>query len=94
LAGDLVVLVAKGKTLRTALRKKADFVPSPAGLQPAPTLERRRQISAIPASLRHDLIEQAAYARAEARGFAPGGEIQDWLAAEIEVDDLIRARYL
>jgi ribosome-associated protein len=28
----LVVLVAKGKTLRTALRKKADFVPSPAGM--------------------------------------------------------------
>jgi ribosome-associated protein len=30
--GDLVVLVAKGKTLRTALRKKADIVPSPAGI--------------------------------------------------------------
>jgi ribosome-associated protein len=27
----LVVLAAKGKTLRTALRKKADIVPSPAG---------------------------------------------------------------
>ncbi len=30
--GDLVVLAAKGKTLRTALRKKADSVPSPAGI--------------------------------------------------------------
>lgn len=30
--GDLVVLAAKGKTLRTALRKKADIVPSPAGI--------------------------------------------------------------
>jgi ribosome-associated protein len=28
----LVVLAAKGKTLRTALRKKADIVPSPAGI--------------------------------------------------------------
>jgi ribosome-associated protein len=28
----LVVLDAKGKTLRTALRKKADIVPSPAGI--------------------------------------------------------------
>src|SRR4029078_9533321 len=28
--GDLVVLTAKGNTLRTALRKKADIVPSPA----------------------------------------------------------------
>jgi ribosome-associated protein len=30
--GDLVVLAAKGTTLRTALRKKADIVPSPAGI--------------------------------------------------------------
>ena len=30
-SGNLVVLAAKGKTLRTALRKKADIVPSPAG---------------------------------------------------------------
>jgi len=28
----------------------------------------------------------AAYYRAEARGFAPGGELEDWLAAEREVD--------
>jgi len=32
LAGDLVVLVGKGNTLRTALRKKAEIVPSPAGI--------------------------------------------------------------
>ena len=70
-----------------------EAVPLPAGLQPVAVLERR-EVSAIPASLRHDLIAQAAYSRAEARGFAPGGEIEDWLAAEIEVDDLIRARYL
>ncbi len=71
-----------------------DGVPQPAGLQPVVVVTERREISAIPASLRHDLIAQAAYARAQARGFAPGGEVEDWLAAEIEVDDLIRARYL
>jgi ribosome-associated protein len=32
LKGELVVLAAKGNTLRTALRKKADIVPSPAGI--------------------------------------------------------------
>jgi ribosome-associated protein len=32
LLGDLVVLVGKGNTLRTALRKKADVMPSPAGI--------------------------------------------------------------
>ncbi len=31
-------------------------------------------------------IEQAAYRRAESRGFAPGHEMDDWLAAEREID--------
>lgn len=32
------------------------------------------------------LIAKAAYFRAESRGFAPGHETEDWLAAEAEVD--------
>jgi hypothetical protein len=32
------------------------------------------------------LIAKAAYFRAESRGFAPGHETEDWLAAESEVD--------
>lgn len=32
------------------------------------------------------LIAKAAYYRAEKRGFAPGHEAEDWLAAEAEVD--------
>jgi hypothetical protein len=32
------------------------------------------------------LIAEAAYFRAEKRGFAPGNEAEDWLAAEQEVD--------
>ena len=31
------------------------------------------------------LIAQAAYYNAEARGFAPGHELDDWVAAEAEV---------
>jgi len=37
--------------------------------------------------LRHRLIERAAYHRAVRRGFSPGGELDDWLAAEQEVND-------
>jgi hypothetical protein len=38
------------------------------------------------------LIAEAAYFRAEKRGFAPGHEAEDWLAAEREVDAaLLRA---
>jgi hypothetical protein len=39
------------------------------------------------ATTRHSMIAEAAYYRAERRGFAPGGEIQDWCEAESSVDD-------
>lgn len=41
----------------------------------APSLEQRRA-----------MIAQAAYFRAEQRGFAPGGELEDWLAAEAQIE--------
>jgi len=38
------------------------------------------------------LVAEAAYLRAEQRHFAPGHEVEDWLAAESEVDaKLLRA---
>jgi Protein of unknown function (DUF2934) len=36
--------------------------------------------------VRHASIAEAAYFRAERRGFAPGHELEDWLAAEDEVE--------
>lgn len=38
---------------------------------------------------RYRMIAEAAYYRAENRGFMPGSELDDWLAAEIEVDELL-----
>jgi len=35
---------------------------------------------------RHEAIAEAAYLRAEDRGFLPGYELQDWLDAEAEFD--------
>jgi len=39
------------------------------------------------------MIAEGAYLRAERRGFAPGHEAADWLAAEAEVDALLKARH-
>jgi len=39
---------------------------------------------------RHALIAEAAYLRAERRGFVPGHETDDWLAAEAEVEALLK----
>jgi hypothetical protein len=35
---------------------------------------------------RHAMIANAAWFRAEKRAFAPGHEMEDWLAAEREID--------
>lgn len=40
---------------------------------------------------RRRMIEAAAYFRAERRGFEPGHEIADWVAAEAEVDLILLA---
>jgi hypothetical protein len=40
---------------------------------------------------RRAMIAEAAYLRAERRGFATGNEEEDWLEAEAEVDALLRA---
>ncbi|HTT42098.1 MAG TPA: DUF2934 domain-containing protein [Steroidobacteraceae bacterium] len=39
---------------------------------------------------RRQLIAEKAYLRAERRGFAPGHDTEDWLAAEAEVDALLK----
>jgi DUF2934 family protein len=41
---------------------------------------------------RRAMIAESAYLRAERRGFAPGYEVEDWCAAEREVDALLRAK--
>lgn len=45
----------------------------------------------VSAETRRTMIAQAAYLRAERRGFTSGSEEEDWLSAEAEVDALLRA---
>ena len=47
---------------------------------------REQQGAAVSPEQRLAMIAEAAYFRAEARGFVPGEELQDWLDAEKEVD--------
>lgn len=41
---------------------------------------------------REQLIAEAAYFRAEQRGFVPGNELSDWLDAEAEVEHMLGSR--
>jgi len=50
--------------------------PSPAFSEP----------STVEAEIRNRMVAEAAYYRAEARGFSDGYELEDWLDAEAEVD--------
>ncbi len=47
--------------------------------------------SVVSDDVRRAMIAEAAYFHAERRNFVPGAEVEDWLAAEAEVDALLRA---
>lgn len=62
--------------------------PSKAAPRAKRTVASRRVVTP---DMRRAMIAEAAYLRAERRGFAPGHEDEDWLAAEAEVDTLLSA---
>jgi len=59
----------------------------------AASTKTARQTARISPEDRRALIAESAYLRAERRGFVPGHEEADWLAAEEEVDALLEHRY-
>ena len=73
----------------TANRKRA---PRKTSVVPEPAPGRQlTQPPFVDPQRRASLIARAAYFRAMSRGFAPGDEVADWLAAEAEVDaELLR----
>jgi len=62
-----------GKSPTFATQQQTQHAPAPAAVGPKD---------------RYHSIAEAAYLRAEHRGFLPGCELQDWLEAEAEVDKL------
>ena len=85
-------MAAQSSVVRAKARRAARKTPDSRPRLEAPLTPIHR--TEIPAWLRADMIQQAAYFRAQARGFQPGGELEDWLEAEREVDGVIRDRYL
>jgi hypothetical protein len=89
------------ETRKPARRPRAVPAPRPAagkaaatGKSPPPkTAARVRPTVAKPSAVERDeMIRTAAYYRAQRRGFAPGYEWEDWLAAEAEVSTLASPR--
>jgi hypothetical protein len=73
---------SKTATVKTPAKPaaKASRAAAPAAAKPA--------TAALLAAQREQMVRTAAYFRAERRGFAPGNEWDDWLAAEAEVGSL------
>ncbi len=72
-------------SLRRASKPGAGEVPSTPASSPDPSPFSRAD-STDPSSSRAARIAVAAYHRAQRRGFVPGQELEDWLAAEREID--------
>lgn len=70
---------------KSTVRRRATTV------APTPGAAGAAKRIAVSEEARRAMIEQAAYLRAERRGFAPGNQEEDWLAAEAEVDALLKA---
>ncbi len=79
-----------------ATRRSAEVHETTETRAPSPQSKRTRAAQPKPAARarvlpenRRAMIAEAAYLRAERRGFIPGHEEEDWLAAEEEVDTLL-----
>jgi len=73
---------------KTVTKKVAPSAPRPLADRPV-TLQ---PVAEVNEAERQKMIADAAYYRAEKRNFAPGYEHEDWLAAEAEVDAILRKR--
>jgi hypothetical protein len=74
-------------------RRKVDHeITEPALLeQPAPMIVAAQKKESPSAEEIYRLTQEAAYYKAQARQFAPGIELQDWLEAENEVKQRLMA---
>lgn len=79
--------MAKGKSTSTG--KKSQQAPRPSKAAPDTPAESAAKLT--PEEV-YRLIQESAYFKAKERGFAPGGEVQDWIEAEAEVRRRLEGR--
>ncbi|TLZ21012.1 MAG: DUF2934 domain-containing protein [Gammaproteobacteria bacterium] len=84
-----------------ATRRSSDIPASSTARTGTPRVAARPPQSVTPqptrvtltAEMRRTMIAENAYLRAERRGFAPGHETEDWLAAEAEIGALLKVSH-
>lgn len=78
-------------SLQITQKASASTIQKPKKMRPSKSLASKTMNSAtaphpLQSNTRDDLISKIAYRMAEKRGFSPGHELDDWLAAEFEVN--------
>jgi hypothetical protein len=69
---------------------KKERPPSTPGTKSQPETVAEQTILSITPEQRYQMIAEAAYYRAERRGFIIGDTAQDWLDAEVEIDRILQ----
>ena len=101
-ASDTPTPKAPAPKSRATAKTQTVSTPEPLTVPPDVTMEamppskaRAKRAAVEPARITDDqrrgMIAEAAYLRAERRGFAPGGGHDDWMAAEAEENKLLKA---
>ena len=85
--------VTKKTVAKKAPAKKAVAKKAAAKASPQPPLPDRavtlKPVAEVTPEERYRMIQEAAYYRAEKRGFAPGHDEEDWAAAVAEIDAML-----
>ena len=91
---DLRITSTNGK--KTAAKPAAKKAATPAPHKPAAKTASNRVArshvdtqSRVTPEERQEMIAEAAYLRAERRGFMDGDPTEDWLSAEAEIDQIL-----
>ena len=77
------------RKLEKALERAADKLKTRVEGSQGEVLRVRGHGGAVDTGARRRLIEKCAYLRAERRGFTGGSPEEDWLEAEMEIDQLL-----
>jgi hypothetical protein len=85
--------MANRRSLQTPSTGGSAPVRSAAARTPRKSAESVSPARPVAAEARRAMIAERAYLRAEKRGFTSGHETEDWLAAEVEIDLLLKASH-
>jgi hypothetical protein len=90
--------MAKAKETKTTVKKSlqsqrpAKPAPDTPSLRPADGNASGNTSAKLSREEVYKLIQESAYFKAKARGFAPGHEVQDWIEAEAEIRHRLEGR--